>query len=174
VPGSQSIWLDGIAKYGGWYLAYEEPLLLVTESNDIETEVRRLLRMGYDDVDGYLAGGMLSWHKSGIPSGRVLTYTVQDVCAYLDGGHHMDILDVRSDAEIAAGGRIPGATHIHVTQLPERTEEIRSAGTLHIFCGSGLRSMVAASYLRRKGITDVAVILGGLAGWKSTTCPIEL
>ena len=42
-----------------------------------------------------------------------------------------------------------------------------------VFCGSGLRSMIGASLLQREGWEDVAVVLGGLAGWSSTTCPIE-
>jgi hydroxyacylglutathione hydrolase len=173
VPGAQSIWLDGLAKYGGWYLSYDEPVLLVSDGEDTEREVRTLVRMGFDDVRGYLAGGMLGWHKSGIPSARIQTYTVQDVCAYLDGGHELNVLDVRSEAELENDGRIPNAQHIHITQLPERTDEVRTDGTLHIFCGSGLRSMIAASYLERQGRDDVAVILGGLAGWRSKTCPIE-
>jgi hydroxyacylglutathione hydrolase len=101
-------------------------------------------------------------------------YTVQDVCRYLDRGHAIRILDVRSEGEVESEGRIPNAVHIHVTQVPERADEIPRDGTLHIFCGSGLRSMVAASYLAASGRDDVAVILGGLAGWSSTSCPLEL
>ncbi len=175
VPDAQNIWLGGVASFAGWYLPYDTPLLLVGRSDDVEEEVRRLTRIGYDDVAGYLSGGMLTWHTAGKASGRIATYTVQDVCGYLDGGHELDILDVRSDAELQSQGTIPDAHHIHVTRLPERLGEVpKHEKTLHVFCGSGLRSMVAASYLARKGWDDLAVILGGLSGWKSTTCPIEL
>jgi hydroxyacylglutathione hydrolase len=175
VPGAQSIWLGGLAGFAGWYLPYDTPLLLVGRDDDVEEEVRRLIRMGYDDVVGYLSGGMLRWHMAGRASARIRTYTVQDVCSFLDGGRDLDILDVRSDDEIRHGGAIPGAYHVHVTQLPERIDELPTGGgTLHVFCGSGLRSMVAASYLARKGRDDLAVILGGLSGWRSTTCPLKL
>lgn len=174
VPGSQSIWLGGLADHAGWYLPYDRPLLLVGESDDCEAEVGRLLRMGYDDVAGHLSGGMLGWHTAGRESARISMYTVQDVCRYLDRGHAIQILDVRSEGELESEGRIPNAIRIHVTQVPGRATEIPTDGTLHIFCGTGLRSMVAASYLAANGRDDVAVILGGLSGWNSTSCPIEL
>jgi hydroxyacylglutathione hydrolase len=34
--------------------------------------------------------------------------------------------------------------------------------------------MIGASLLKREGWEDVAVVLGGLSGWSSTTCPIDL
>jgi rhodanese-related sulfurtransferase len=34
--------------------------------------------------------------------------------------------------------------------------------------------MMAASLLERQGYTDLFVILGGLAGWSSTACPLSL
>jgi rhodanese-related sulfurtransferase len=33
--------------------------------------------------------------------------------------------------------------------------------------------MIAASLLQRKGWTDVAVVLGGFAGWNSLRCALE-
>jgi hydroxyacylglutathione hydrolase len=84
----------------------------------------------------------------------------------------MWILDVRSDKEVAQG-EIPNAHHIHITQLPLRVDEVPADRPVHIFCGSGLRSMIGASLLRRAGRENVAVILGGLAGWNSVSCPLE-
>jgi hydroxyacylglutathione hydrolase len=81
---------------------------------------------------------------------------------------------VRSDDELRREGRIPGALQVHVTRLPERLKEVPKDATLHVFCGSGLRSMVAASYLAMREWTEVAVILGGLSAWDSRTCPVEL
>jgi hydroxyacylglutathione hydrolase len=174
VPGAQSIWLEGLPSYAGWFLPYEVPILLVDECDNVETEVRHLSRMGYDNIAGSLSGGMLGWHTSGRPSDHVRMHTVQDVCAYLDRGHEPAILDVRSEAELQSDGRIPGAVHIHLTQLPDRIDDVPDRENLHVFCGSGLRSMVAASYLARSGREAPVVILGGLSGWRSTSCPIEL
>ena len=66
------------------------------------------------------------------------------------------------------------AQHIHLTQLPHRLDEVPQDRTVTIFCGSDVRATIAASLLQRGGWTDLAVVLGGLAGWSSTTCPLEL
>ncbi|MGM0510529.1 MAG: rhodanese-like domain-containing protein [Thermoplasmatota archaeon] len=51
--------------------------------------------------------------------------------------------------------------------------EIPEDEDIHIFCGSGLRSMIAASILKGEGWEDVTVVLGGLSGWTSTTCSVD-
>ncbi len=174
VPGSLSIWLGGLASFAGWFLPYDEPLLLVNETEDPTPAVRHLIRLGYDHLAGTLSGGMLAWHMSGRRSSSIETITVQELCHRLDTDGQAQILDVRSDEELAREGHIADAQHIHITQLPERVDQVPEEGPIYIFCGSGLRSTTAASFLKRQGWDDLTVVLGGLAGWSSTTCPIDL
>jgi hydroxyacylglutathione hydrolase len=172
VPKAQNIWLEGLASFAGWFLTYDQPILLVTEDNDPSEAIYILGRMGFDDIAGYLAGGMLAWHMAGLESSSIQTITVQSLCRLLDRDS-VWILDVRSDEELHRDGAIVGAQHIHVTQLPERGGEVPADRMVYIFCGSGLRSMVAASYLQARGLKDLTVVLGGLAGWRSRRCPIQ-
>jgi hydroxyacylglutathione hydrolase len=173
VPGAVSIWLDGVPSFAGWFLTYEQPLLMVNESPDSDEAMLRLLRIGFDNVSGSLAGGMLSWHRAGRQSSATKTVFVQELCTLLDEHEKVWILDVRSSEEIEHNGEIGGAQHIHLTRLPERMNEVPKDRSVYVFCGSGLRSMIAASLLQRSGWEDVAVVLGGLAGWSSVTCPIR-
>jgi hydroxyacylglutathione hydrolase len=172
VPGALSIWEDGLSSFAGWFLSYDKPILLVTETNDVSQAMRYLIRLGFDRLDGFLAGGMLAWHKAGLASHRVETVTVQGLCQLLDRDDDVWMLDVRSDAEVAQS-EIPVAHHIHITQLPERLDEVPGDRPVYIFCGSGLRSMIGASLLRRAGWKNLTVVLGGLAGWSSVSCPLE-
>jgi len=172
VPGALSLWLGGLPGYAGWFLPYDQPLLLVHEGEDPMPIIRYLVRMGYDDPVGYLAGGMLAWHTAGYESEAVRMVSVSSLCKLLDAGEKACILDVRSDDELANHGSISGAHHIHITTLPERMGEVPKDGTVYIFCASDLRSMIAASLLQRAGWRNMAVVLGGLIGWNSTTCPI--
>jgi hydroxyacylglutathione hydrolase len=174
VPGAQSIWLGGLASFAGWFLTYDRPVLLVNEMDDPEEATRILVRLGFDNLSGFLAGGMLNWHMSGRDSDRIRTVMIQELCRSLDEGENIWILDVRRDDELEKDGRVPGAQHIHVTQIPLRQKEIPRDRAIYIFCGSGLRSMIAASLLRRSGWKDLAVILGGMAGWKSKRFPIRM
>jgi hydroxyacylglutathione hydrolase len=172
IPDSLFIWRSGVPSYAGWFLQYDRPVFLVTPGWAPDV-VPQLVRLGFDDIAGYLAGGMLSWHTAGKESRAVAMLTVQELCRQLDARMDRWILDVRSDEELESDGRIPDAHHIHITLLPRRIEEIPRDCTVHIFCGSGLRSMTAASLLVRAGVKDVAVVLGGLAGWTSRTCPVQ-
>jgi hydroxyacylglutathione hydrolase len=173
VPDSLSIWLEGLPAFAGWFLPYETPILLISEVERPEQATRYLVRLGYDSLAGYLSGGMLAWHTAGLESDSVQTVTVQQLCHLLDAGKETSILDVRSEEELEKAGRIPDAQHIHLTQLPGRLGEVPRDRTVYIFCGSGLRSMIAASLLRRAGWERLAVVLGGLAGWSSVTCALE-
>ncbi|HNX39593.1 MAG TPA: MBL fold metallo-hydrolase [Methanothrix sp.] len=182
IPGSQFIWLDGLAGFAGWFAGYDRPIVLVGGNRgDIEKAKVILQRMGFDSIPGYLAGGMLSWHMAAMKSESLKTVTVQEICRLLDGGgasgaaggSNAVILDVRSAGELEKDGRIMGAQHIHITEISARKGEVPRDRRVYIFCGSGLRSMVTASFLKAQGWTDLAVILGGMAGWRSRKCPIK-
>lgn len=172
VPGALSIWAGGISGYAGWFLNYDKPLLLINENDDPETVIRLLIRMGYDNITGTLAGGMLAWHTAGKKSESVPTLTAQSLCTKLDKEEEVFILDVRGEGELESQGIIPGAMSIPLGRFPERINEIPSDKKVHIFCGSGLRSTIAASFLMLQGRKNPAVVLGGFAGWNSTSCPI--
>ena len=172
VPGALSIWEGGLPSFAGWFLTYDRPILLVGETNDVSGAVRHLMRTGYDNVAGFLAGGMLAWHKAGLGSKSIETVTVQDLCHRLDEGEAPWILDVRSAEELEQNA-IPAAHHVHLTQLPEHIDEVLEGQRIYVFCGSGLRSMLAASLIQREGYDKLTVVLGGLAGWSSVSCPLR-
>jgi hydroxyacylglutathione hydrolase len=174
VPGSQFIWLDGLASFAGWFLSYDRPILLVGEGNYVENIVAILLRLGFDDIAGFLAGGMLNWHMAGMESAAIRTLTVQEFCRLMDGGGPIRVLDVRFESELLKDGKISAAQHIPLTALSERMDEVPKEKDVYIFCGSGMRSMVAASFLKARGWERLAVILGGMAGWRSSKCPIKV
>lgn len=174
ISDSLSIWKEGIPNFAGWFIPLDGELLLVEREGDIRKTIRYLVRLGFDRIEGYLSGGMLKWHMAGFRSESIDTVTVTDLCRELDRDHEIFLLDVRSRDEIERNGRIPDAENIHLTQIPENTGQIPRDRSVYIFCGSGLRSMIAASYLKKKGFSGLKVVLGGLAGWSSSTCPIEL
>ena len=64
------------------------------------------------------------------------------------------VIDVR-DAGGLARGAIVHAHHIPLAQLPHRLGEIPTGRPVVAYCAGGYRSSVAASLLRREGLTDV-------------------
>lgn len=171
VPGSLSIWQQGVARFAGWFLRYEPPILLVAAEEPPEAVARTLVRLGFDNVRGTLSGGMMAWHEAGKEAQAIGTITVPELCRSLDSGGQAWILDVRHERELRDEGTISGAHHIQLTQLPGRLDHVPRDERVVVFCGSGLRSMIAASLLRQADGGNAVVALGGMAAWNSTTCP---
>lgn len=172
VPKALSIWMEGLSNFAGWFLSYDNPILLVNETDDPTQAARYLIRLGFDNLAGYLSGGMLAWHTAGKESSSIDTITVHELCKLLDEGTSPWILDVRNDEEVEKA-QIADAHHIHITQLPNNLDKIPKDQNIYIFCGSGLRSTIAASLLKQNGWKNIKVVLGGTAGWNSTSCPIK-
>jgi hydroxyacylglutathione hydrolase len=173
IPKALGIPESDVAKYGGWFLPSHLPIMLLGEGNDHGETIRNLIRMGFDNIGGYLAGGMHSWLKAGYVVQSSGLVTAEEICRRLDEGEEPFLLDVRSERELDTEGRINGALHIPIPHLPPRLHEVPCNRSVHIVCGSGLRSTIAASILQQFGWEDVSVVLGGTAAWSSTSCPLE-
>jgi len=173
VPGSLSVWLEGIPVYGGYVIPYGRPLVLVTEcQKDVEKAVRFLVRIGYEDMIGHLRQGMEAWIKGGNAITSIAASTVQEVRAKQMAGDDMLLVDLRDRRELESGV-IPNAKIVHLGALRERASELPADRDLVLFCGSGNRGGIAASMLRNIGIKNVRIMLGGFAAWSKNGYPVE-
>ena len=132
---------------------------------------RQLLRAGYERVAGFLEGGMRGWAVEGIPVDSLPQITVQEAWRRVQRGD-LQFLDTRQPREWAAG-HVPGATFIPAGQIVTRAGEIDAGKPWAVSCSTGYRSTVAASVLRRAGVTDVVNVLGGMTAWAAAGLPIE-
>lgn len=83
------------------------------------------------------------------------------------------VLDVRDDAEFAAG-HIADATHIPVAGLEARLGELKKYKTKAILvnCQRGLRAAKACEILRKAEFTQVHNLQGGLNAWVEAKLPV--
>jgi hydroxyacylglutathione hydrolase len=126
--------------------------------------------VGLDHVIGYLKGGMKAWIEAGFEQAHVPQISVLELQERVQQGAF--VLDVRSDGEWSSG-HVPGATHILGGDVPKRVGEIPQDRTVHVICGTGYRSSVAASVLRRAGFRDVVNMVGGMTAWNRRGLPVE-
>jgi rhodanese-related sulfurtransferase len=80
------------------------------------------------------------------------------------------VVDVREDYEWEAG-RIAGAEHIELTELPARAQELPQDRTVIFVCRVGGRSAMAADALRAAGF-DARTMAGGMLRWDREGRPI--
>lgn len=89
--------------------------------------------------------------------------TPEELWARLQKGEKVKIVDVREPGEWMLG-HIPGATHIPLGQLFERTSELDPKEETILVCHSGGRSALAYEMLSEKGFS-VVNMLGGMSSW---------
>jgi rhodanese-related sulfurtransferase len=81
------------------------------------------------------------------------------------------LVDVRADHEWDAG-RIAGAKHLPLAELPERTGEIDPDRPVVLYCRGGTRSTMATDALAEAGF-DAAKLSEGIVGWDEAGLPLE-
>jgi hydroxyacylglutathione hydrolase len=162
---------SNLPTWAGWVLPYDRPILLVVDQpSQVEAVITHLLRVGFDDVQGYLAGGMDDWETAGFPLVTLPTLSVHDLKRRLDKGEKLTVLDVRTAGEWIAG-HIDGAIHIHGGKLQEHFGDVPDGKPVAVVCGSGYRASIAASFLQRNGYESVSNMLGGMSAWKAAELP---
>jgi rhodanese-related sulfurtransferase len=81
----------------------------------------------------------------------------------LDGPAPPLVLDVREDEEVAAVA-FPGARHIPMGELADRTGELPTDRDIVVVCAAGVRSATVTAALVRAGWPAVN-LAGGMAAW---------
>ncbi len=84
------------------------------------------------------------------------------------------VLDVREDAEFAAG-HLPRSRHIPLGQLSSRVGELakHKEKPVLVVCRSGSRSGSACRRLKGAGFTQVYNLKGGVLAWEQASLPVE-
>jgi hydroxyacylglutathione hydrolase len=176
IPGAFGIGAGtNLSTWASWVVPYDTPLLLVANNrNDAEAAVRSLVRVGLDDVRGVIDGGVEAWRAAGGELERTPQIDPVALAARLSAGESgLRVLDVRADDEWAAG-HVAGAQHIMAGELAKRMDEVPRDGTLAVICGTGYRSTVATSVLKRAGYTNLLNVTGGMTAWRTAGLPIDI
>lgn len=174
IPGSFGIPLAApLVTWAGWVIPFGTPLILIS-ANPAEREeaIRQLIRIGYDDLRGYLEGGISAWEAAGLPLAQVPRMPVEELARRLERAGAPVVIDVRFDSEWRAG-HIPGALHIEAGRLPAVDLPLPLDQLTVVHCGHADRTAVGISLLERRGYRNLALLEGGMSSWRSADYPIE-
>jgi len=171
VPGSVNIALSGqFASWAGALLGLAARPVLIGDSPESVSEARmRLARVGLEDAQGYLRGGIEAWSQAGLPLAVISQMNVEALSDRLQRG--MQVLDVRREPEWEAG-HIAGASWWPLDNFKISPPEIDRNIPLAVHCKGGYRSMIACSLLQRAGFQNVVNIVGGFDAWQQANLPV--
>ena len=159
IPGSIFIGLDGrFAPWVGEILEdVSKKLILVAPEGREKEAIIRLSRVGFDNVIGYLEGGINSWIKNGGIINKVLN---ESASKFSTIDNNKDILDVRSKNEHKSESLL-NSLNIPLIDLSKSIDRVSFEKTFYVHCKGGYRSMIAASILLANGISNFSNVPGG-------------
>jgi hydroxyacylglutathione hydrolase len=177
LTGSINIGLGGqYATWAGSVLSRDQPIVIIADPQREHEAAMRLGRIGFDQIVGYLEGGLHSIESRPeltTSTERVSAQVAADRIAAAASGERAPLLvDVRAPGE-RQQKRIAGSIGIPLNHLGERLAELPAGRPLLVYCAGGYRSSIAASLLQHHGITDVSEIAGGIAAWDAGKLPLE-
>lgn len=129
---------NNLAEIAGSYLEKEDKITLLTKKEDLQKNINTLMKIGLDNVAGYLEE-----YKEEKTSSE-------------DKEHFY--LDVRGEKEYNEENL--GTKLIPHTRLPDHVHTLDKSKKILVFCASGGRAESAASYLRSHGFD--AENIGGI------------
>jgi hydroxyacylglutathione hydrolase len=177
VPGALNIGLGGqFASWAGSLIPMTAPIAIVAGSDERIEEARlRLARVGLENVQGYLAGGMNAWRAADLEIAVVRQISVAELKALLEKESDLQIVDVRRPAEYQSG-HAPRAATAPLAELREtlRRMALQTARPTAVICAGGYRSSVATSIMQQAGFANVLNVAGGTKAWIDAGYDLEV
>ncbi|MDV3856362.1 MBL fold metallo-hydrolase, partial [Elizabethkingia anophelis] len=170
IPQSVNIGVKGdFAPWvGAMIVDVKQPLLLVTDEGSEEEVITRLSRVGFDNVVGYLKGGLSAWQSAGKETDSVERITPEEFAQrYTEDSK---IIDVRKEGEYAAE-HIAEAYSRPLAYINTWIKDIDPKEHFFLHCAGGYRSMIAASILQARGYRNFTEVEGGFGKIKLTEVP---
>jgi glyoxylase-like metal-dependent hydrolase (beta-lactamase superfamily II)/rhodanese-related sulfurtransferase len=188
LTGSINIGLGGqYATWAGTLLDAARPIVIVADPGAEAQSALRLGRIGFDQVEGFLDGGLaaipehvqerrpqgsapqVSRPQRIVSTDRLSPQTAADRMA---GPNPPFLIDIRTPRE-RADKSIDGSMHRPLNSLREGLPDVARDQAIIVHCAGGYRSSMAASLLQRDGFTNVSELAGGIAAWEAAGLPLN-
>ncbi len=170
VPTSINIGMTG--NLGPWVgevlVDVKLPILLVTDQGKEEETVTRLSRVGFDNVLGYLKGGIAAWKEAEKPLDKVDCITAEEFEKLYN--ENTKVMDVRKPTEYN-NEHVLNSVNRPLQMFQSWVSEVDQNEHFYLHCHSGYRSMIVASLLLSHGIKNFTEIAGGYMALSKTTVP---
>ena len=171
IPGTINIQgNNAFATWMGWFLSYDEPFILIAEESKHDDLVRKLMRIGLDNIYGFVPDVMV-WMDLGYKLEKSNVISIDEFKGILKT-NHTQIIDLRGEAEYKAG-HIKGTENVFIGTLEKNLDKIKKDKPVVIHCQSGDRSTIGYSVLRKHGFGNIKNYAGSMNEWVNLGNPVE-
>lgn len=154
-----------VGFWAGWVVPGGAPVVLLGGEREATEASRQLLRVGLDEIVGFLEGGEDAWRNAELDIAQICQITVRDLRDRVGRRDDLTLLDVRTSHEWQSG-HIASATHVPVGSIVAHSAAISREAPVATICEGGVRSSLAASLLARAGLRNVLNVAGGMAAYR--------
>ncbi|WP_286856494.1 MULTISPECIES: MBL fold metallo-hydrolase [Sphingobacterium] len=160
IPGSINIQgNNSFSTWAGWLLNYQEQFVLVADDHQIEDLTRKLMRIGLDNIYGYISN--VEDLGLELETGDIIG--IEEFKSYISNPE-AQIVDVRGSSEYNTY-HIAGADNVFVGTLPDHLDKFSKDKQIVIHCQSGDRATIAQSLLAKYGFKNVKTYSAGMKEW---------
>ena len=174
IPNSIFIGLDGtFAPWVGTLVTdITQPILFIADAGKEEEVVTRLARVGYDNILGYLEGGLEAWKSAGKEIDTIDNMDAEMLASKIRNGDEMNLIDCRRPTEFAAE-HVEVSTALPLDYINQSMSELKPSEEYLFYCATGYRSVIMASILKSRGYENVVNIAGGITDLKKTDVVLQ-
>ena len=166
IPGTINIQgNNAFATWMGWFISYEEPFILIAEESKLDDLTRKLMRIGMDNIMGYV-DGVQTWASEGGKLSKSDIVSMDEFKNILKT-NHTQIVDLRGASEYKSG-HIKGTDNLFVGTLENNLDKIKKDQQVVIHCQSGDRATIGYSILAKHGFKNVKNYSGGMNEWSQS------
>lgn len=167
IQGSINVGLNGsFAVWVGTVVPVDKQLVVVCDNGKEHECMLRLARVGYENIAGYLKGGIDEWKKEN-ETNSVNSVNSREFLSMVESKDGK-VLDVRKKGEYN-NGHLDNVTHICLSQLTQNIQQLTKNDKYLVHCAGGYRSMIAASILKANGFNNIINLKGGFEALKKET-----
>lgn len=163
IPDSVFVGLQN-DKFSDWakmVLPHQSAIIIVADKGKEEIAAQKLLDVGFE-ITGYISGGIDEWKNAGEHVDMVINIEADEFAMDIPFEKNMVIIDVRTEEEYNKA-HVKDAVNIPLDQIPDTavSSNLEEEDNHYIYCGSGYRSVIASSILKKQGMHNLKNILGG-------------
>lgn len=172
IPGSLNIQgNNAFATWAGWFVSYDEPFILVASEDTVNDLTRKLMRIGLDNIYGYITGVDV-WEKGGGTLETAKAVSMEELNNALQH-NNLQLIDLRGATEFKSG-HIQGADHVFIGTITNNLDKISKDKNVVIHCQGGDRAAIGYSVLRKNGFNNISNFSGGINEWIAAGKALEM